>query len=163
MPKNSKRLSNDESTGIVYTILNQGEWQRSKKLFRFFRVSSCEFVDRSMAGKTRSTKPHEMTRNDTKRCDLHAPTPHGFLCSICVSLVVTVQRDTWWFPRRSRHAKEALAKSHKRQFVDASSPTYKLGTHYCSNSTNGSLWILQVRPIRGKQPSIKNVPSTQSC
>jgi len=35
--------------------------------------------------------------------------------------------------RLTRQTKEALAKSHKRQFVDASSPTYKLGTHYCSN------------------------------
>ena len=33
----------------------------------------------------------------------------------------------------------ALAKSHKRLFVDASNPAHKLGTHYCSNPTNGSL------------------------
>jgi len=59
--------------------------------------------------------------------------------------------------------KRFLQKSHKRQFVDCSRTAYKPGTLNCSNATNGSLWILQVRPIRSKQPLIKNVPSTQSC
>jgi hypothetical protein len=67
-----------------------------------------------------------------------------------------------WFKSNLHQGATSNSEFHKRQFVVGSSPTYTNALLQIPNSTNGSLWLVQVPPTTRRYFKLR-IPQTAVC